>query len=96
MSNKNLDCFKYPPVTKEEHLAIKAVFAGEADQYQQKLALAMIINKFSRSHEMLYYPDSFDQTSFINGRAFVGQQVLKLLNIPVGKLNPEEKEDETE
>lgn len=79
-------------------MALRAVYAGEAEPYQQRLALSVIVNKFSRAQEMLYIPDSQDQTAFINGRAAVGQKVLKYVKLPVGQLQEyidesEEKDD---
>lgn len=84
--------FAVEQVTKQEVAAIKALAIGEATEVQQKLALHVIVNKFSRAQDLLYIPGSFDQTALLNGRAFVGQQVLKYINIPVGKLDvlPEE------
>lgn len=93
MTKKNHECFMCKALTKEEHEALKALNNGEANASQQRLSLAIIIHKFSRAHNLLYIPESFDQTSFINGRAFVGQQILKHINIPVGQLT-EVKEDE--
>ena len=72
---------------KDEVVAIQALYKGEATPYQQKLALKVIVNDFSRAHDALYVPGSFDQTAFLNGRAFVGQRILKYINISVGKLN---------
>ena len=73
-------------LTEREHAAIKAVYAGEADEGQQRLCLRVITNKFSRAHDLLYSPGSFDETAFLAGRGFVGQQILHALKLPVGKL----------
>jgi hypothetical protein len=73
--------------TKEEVIALQCLHRGEANEYQQKLALKVIVNDFCRAHDALYIPGSFDQTAFLNGRAFVGQRILKYINIPVGKLD---------
>lgn len=82
----HLDC---EPVSKREHGAIKALYAGEATPEEQQLALKVIVNKFSRTHDLLYVPGSFDGSAFLNGRAYVGQKILKYLNLPVGKLKDE-------
>jgi len=87
-------CFRYKALTKEEHQALTSLNKGEANEYQQRLALSVIVNKFSRAHNTLYIPDSFDQSAFLNGRAFVGHEILKHLQIPVGQLDNEVKEDE--
>lgn len=91
---KNIECLRCESLTKAEHEALKALNNGEANAYQQKLSLSIIINKFSRAHDLLYVPGSFDQSALLNGRAFVGQKILKHLNIPVGQLNNEVEEDE--
>jgi len=87
-------CFKYDAATKEEHIALKALAKGEASEYQQKLALKVIVNNFARSHDNCFIPGEADQGNFIAGRAFVGQQILLHLNLPVGKLKQEDNNDE--
>jgi hypothetical protein len=77
-------------VTKEEHQAIQQLWRGTATEYQQQLALQVIVNKFARAQDLLYVPGDVHATSFINGRAFVGQQILKYLNVPIGQLHPDE------
>ncbi len=93
-SKRNEECFKCREPDKEEHQALKALQRGDATEYRQRLALRLIINVFSRSHDMLFIPGAADQTVFMNGRAFVGQKILKYLNIPVGKLKEEENDGE--
>ena len=78
--------FKIAKIDDQEHRALRALRRGEATDYEQKLALQVIINKISRAQDLLYIPGSFDQSAFMNGRAFVGQQLLKYLNLPVGKI----------
>jgi hypothetical protein len=79
--------FVVEPLTKAEVHALRDLHKGEATEHQQHVALYVIINKFSRAQDLLYIPGSFDQTAMLNGRAFVGQQILKYINIPVGKLD---------
>jgi len=93
-SKRSEECFQCRELDKEEHQAIKALQRGDASEYQQRLALKVIINVFSRSHDMLFIPGAADQTVFMNGRAFVGQKILKYLNIPIGKLQEEEHDGE--
>ncbi len=57
---KNTECLRCEALTKEEHEALKALNKGEANAYQQKLSLSIIVNKFSRAHDLLYVPGSFD------------------------------------
>jgi len=79
-------CLECDELDKEEIIAIKMVYKGEATESQQRLALYAIVNKLSRSHDLLYMPGSFDETAFLAGRGFVGQKILMYLNIPVSKL----------
>lgn len=79
-------CLYVPKLDKQEIIAIKQLAKGEASEYEQRLALKVIVNKLSRAQDLLYTPGSFDQTAFFAGRGFVGQQILASINIPVGKL----------
>ncbi len=89
-------CFSTPKVTKREAQAIKALAAGEATEFEQKLALAVIVNKFSRPHDVTYVPDSDSQSTFLSGRAFVGMKLLKIIKIPIGKLDINEEAEDDE
>jgi hypothetical protein len=71
-----------------------AVHKGEADPGQQALAIRVIVNKFARAHDLLYIQDSIGDTGILNGRAFVGQQILKHLKIPIGKFHYPEANQE--
>lgn len=60
--------------------AFQALERGEANDEQQKRALNWIIVHCSRMYDFHFYPNDRD-TSFALGRAFVGQQVVKLLRL---------------
>lgn len=85
-NNDKPGCFLVPAVTTQDVKALKALAKGEATEHEQMLALAVIVNKFARAQEMLYIPGSFDETAFLEGRGFVGQQILKHINVPIGQL----------
>jgi len=85
--------FHVAEIHQHEAAALRALKKGEATPDQQQTVLSLIVNKLSRPHDLCYVPGSFDQTGFINGRAFVGQQILKYLNVPVSKLPKLEIED---
>ncbi len=85
----NCIAIKTPDVTVEEQSALQAVYQGVADEHQQRLALYVIINKFSRVHDLAYVPGSFDESAFLSGRGFVGAKILKYINLPIGKLEEE-------
>ncbi len=80
-------CFDVPDIDKQEIEALKALYAGTATEGQQRLALHTIVNKMARAHDVLYIPgDNARDSAFLSGRAFVGQQILLYLNIPVSAL----------
>ena len=74
-------CFDYPELDEGEIKALKALYNGEADASQQRLSLSVIVNKLSRSNDILFIPGNGDQTAFLNGRAFVGQKIQKYLKL---------------
>ena len=80
--------FLVPELEIEEHIALKAVVNGEGSEYQQKLAMKVIVDKFAMANNLLYVPDSFDKTAFINGRAFVGNKIKLYIKKPVSKEEP--------
>jgi hypothetical protein len=88
-------CFAYPELTKAEHIALRSLSQGQASEYQQCLALRVIVNKFARAHDVLFVPTSDRESTFLEGRGFVGQMILKYLNLPVAKL-PEQTGDHNE
>ncbi|QDP61495.1 MAG: hypothetical protein Unbinned8596contig1000_8 [Prokaryotic dsDNA virus sp.] len=73
-------------LTNDEQRAIKSVWRGDATEYQQRLALKTIVNKLCRADDLLYVPNSFDETAFLQGRGFVGKRIMKVLNQPLEKL----------
>jgi hypothetical protein len=60
--------------------AIQALVDGIAEPDQQKRALNWIIEKAAGTYEFNFYPSDRD-TCFALGRAFVGQQIVKLMRI---------------
>lgn len=80
--------FHVPKLDKREHVALKALSKGEAEPHQQTLALEVIVKKFSRAFELGYIPGSFDQSAFLAGRGFVGQQITKALNTAIKEDKP--------
>lgn len=70
--------------------AFQALHEGEATPEQQKRALDWLITKCAGVYEFHYYPNDRD-TSFALGRAFVGQQVVKLLHLNKSRLMQRER-----
>lgn len=83
------NCFKVREVEKFETLAFKALSKGEATPEQQRVVIAVIVKGFARAHDTLFIPGAADETAFLNGRAFVGSQILKRIHVPVGQLHDE-------
>ena len=79
------------PVDPDETRALKALEAGEATAFQQKLALAVIIKKFSRSYDVGFVPGAPDETAFLAGRMYVGQLINKHLKLPMDQLHESER-----
>lgn len=77
---------EYDPTDIE---AVKAVHAGEGDAYQQRRALEWIIRIVAGTYEEPFRSDGEGgerETTFALGRAYVGRQVVKAINMPPGLL----------
>jgi hypothetical protein len=68
--------------------SLHAMMDGTATPHQQKKLIEWIINKASRANGM-HYTDHQADKDFAMGRAFVGQQMLELLRIPMINLPPD-------
>ena len=66
-------------------IAWQAIQRGDADEFQQRRALKWLIEEAAGTYEFQFYP-SDRETSFGLGRAFVGQQVVKMLNLDTTKM----------
>lgn len=73
------------PFDRATVFALKALQAGSASEGQQKRALAWIINQAAGTYDLPFRPGGPEgdrATVFATGRMFVGQQLVKLLNLP--------------
>lgn len=68
---------------KQEMYALRALQEGNADAYQQQLALSVVLKKFCRTYDLAFVPGKADESAFLAGRQFPGQQIMKYL-----RLNP--------
>jgi hypothetical protein len=66
--------------------AFKALSEGRADSYQQQLCLEWIMYA-SGAYANAFRPgaDGARDTDFALGKAWVGQQIVKLINLPMRK-----------
>jgi hypothetical protein len=78
-----------PPYELGDATAFQALERGEAEPYQQQRALKWLIEQAAGTYEFNYYPSDRD-TSFALGRAFVGQQVIKLLRLNTSQLRKQD------
>lgn len=69
--------------------AIQAMVRGEADPAQQQRAIKWIIESGAGAYDFHYY-ESERHTAFALGRAFVGQQVVKLTRLNLQSLRREQ------
>lgn len=69
--------------------AFHALQRGDATPDQQKKALDWLITQGAGTYQFHYYPSDRD-TAFALGRAFVGQQVVKLLTLNLMSLRREQ------
>lgn len=62
--------------------ALQALARGDADPDQQRRALKWIINSAAATYDFPFRPGADDRdTNVALGRQFVGQQIVKLLNL---------------
>jgi hypothetical protein len=67
--------------------AIKAIAAGNASPGQQQRGLNWIIHKAAMTYDEPFVPGQVDLTSHLTGRANVGRQIVKLVNVPIDLLS---------
>ncbi len=68
---------------KHEVAAIQAVHAGKATEDQQKAAMKYIIEGLGMVGQPVWFPDE-RETSYANGRQYVGLQLIKLIKLNLG------------
>jgi hypothetical protein len=75
------------PATYDPHhvAGLQAMQRGEASPHQQQQVLKWLIENAAGTYQFHYYPSERD-TAFALGRAFPGQQIVKLLNLDLSIL----------
>ena len=81
-----------PHLTAAVASSMKALFAGDAEGHQQKLALDWIIRQAADRDGFHYYPRETD-TAFALGRKFVGDQIVGLLHLDITVLTKKENQN---
>ncbi len=74
-----------PPYDLADVSAVQALATGTASADQQIRVLKWLIDWAAGTYEFNYYPSDRD-TAFALGRAFVGQQLVKLTKLSVSDL----------
>jgi hypothetical protein len=74
--------YRPPPYDLADVHAVRAVAAGTADADQQRRAVRWIVEKAAGKYDWAYRPESERDTCIALGRQFVGDQIVKLLNLP--------------
>lgn len=79
------------PYDKADVVAIQAVQAGTASADQQKRALDWIIMRAAITYENGFRPDDPNGRlgANVDGRQYVGQQIIKLLKMDPNKIGDE-------
>ena len=65
--------------------AIQALMRGDADEGQQQRAVKWIVEQAAGTYQFHYYAGDRD-TAFALGRAFVGQQIVKMTKMNLSVL----------
>jgi len=78
---------------KADVSALQAMRRGEANADQQTRAMEFILNTVCDRNGMSFRPgpDGDRETAFAEGRRFVGNQIVKLTNIPLSKIKDNPK-----
>lgn len=79
--------WKPPKFEPAEAAALQALARGTATMEQQKKALHWIVHEAAATYDFAYRPGAGEgdrDTCIALGRQFVGQQIVKLLNIKIG------------
>lgn len=80
--------WKPPAFDPADAAALQALQRGNATPEQQKRALDWIVLKACATYDFAYRPGPVGErdTNIALGRQFVGQQIVKLLNLKIGLL----------
>ncbi len=74
---------------KADVAALQAMRRGEANADQQQRAMEFILDAICDRNGMSFRPGGAEgarETDFAEGRRFVGNQIVKLTNLPLSKI----------
>lgn len=72
--------------------AVQALAHGRATEEQQRCALAFIVRTICAKDDLSYRSDNPHDTSFAEGRRFVGLQISKFVNLNLSRLQGKHSE----
>lgn len=75
-----VDPLQGPSIDEAEALALRALWLGQANQFQQRIALAWIIGKACRVTEPVFCPG---KTEFYAGMQFAGLAIAGAAGAPL-------------
>ena len=85
-----------PAYTVQIARAVQAVARGNASSREQQMAMDWIVTQAAGAYELSFRSDGDGgdrETTFAEGRRFVGLQIVKLVNLSEGALGAMEKRE---
>ena len=73
------------PTTAAVSTAFKSLEKGVASEAEQKLVMDFLIRIGCRTYDTDWFPDE-RISCFAAGRRYVGQQIVRFINLKIGKL----------
>ncbi len=80
------DPWKPPDYDIEDAGAVQAVMYGRASEEQQRRAMKFIVERLCATYDLSYRSANPHDTSFAEGKRFVGLQLVKYANLNLGRL----------
>lgn len=78
--------------TPQVAAAIQALVNGTANKGQQIMAMKWIVEECCKTYDMSYRPNSERDTVLAEGKRHVGNQIVALTKVKIGKLQEVKKE----
>ena len=93
-AKKQTDVFDVPALERHELIALQMCYDEKenANPEQQVIAIKAIIGKLCLYDVQAYQVGSFDETAFLNGRVFVGKEILRQCRAKVGDMDKQQQE----
>lgn len=76
----------------EDAYAVQAVMDGRASEDQQRRAMQFIVNQVCGTYDLSYRPTSDRDTTFAEGKRFVGLTLVKFSRLNIARLRGKQTE----